>query len=201
MSDVRKTNELIERLAEYFGSDTLPRDLQDLVDRDPEAARLWTECQSMSAVVGDADPGDNFSDVELAEATARVEGRIEERPQIVALPYSWMKVMTRIAAAVLLVAVSYTSYEVGRLGVDATTDYDGMTASMEEYGWSDLYSVPEDADPSDSTMYSLDDDMVGVLLEEYTSKVYFRAGEQLLGDLTEQELEYLEENLTVGDIL
>jgi hypothetical protein len=54
---------------------------------------------------------------------------------------------------------------------------------------------------SDEELEMVGDDMFELLIEDYGRDVYFDAGERLLDDLTNEELQYLEENFDVNEVL
>ena len=47
----------------------------------------------------------------------------------------------------------------------------------------------------------MDDNMVSVLIDEYSAGARIGADEALLGDITADEMQYLMENLKVGELL
>jgi len=53
----------------------------------------------------------------------------------------------------------------------------------------------------DSDVYSIDEAYLHVVVSDYISIYGFNTSDQLLGDLSAEELEYLKNNLKVGDIL
>ena len=60
------------------------------------------------------------------------------------------------------------------------------------------YYLADDGDDEDETM---NDEYIELLLYDYTQNNGFNSGELLLGDLTQDEFDYLENNLDMGDIL
>ncbi len=101
--------------------------------------------------------------------------------------------MLRVAAVLLVVGLSYSSY---RLGVEsnsgpnldtlqtADADVNRLTVLLE-------YDIDEE----------MDEDLIGILIGDYCTDASYEATATLLDDITEEELEYLTENLEVGELL
>ena len=60
------------------------------------------------------------------------------------------------------------------------------------------YYLVDNGDEEDETM---NDEYIELLLYDYTQNNGFNSGELLLGDLTQDEFDYLENNFDLGDIL
>ncbi len=176
-------NQVREQLELFFGSGELPEDIrQHLVSC--EACRSHQEeLRQLSERLGeDADFEPSESDIE--RAVAGIESRIEasETPSII--PVSWLRQLSRVAAAVLIVGASYTAYRIGQS--QAQPDVAMTTGTV----------VTTDSDSTE-----MDDYFVSILIQDFSSGGDFEAGELLLEDLTDEELEYLTEHMTVGDLL
>ena len=190
--------QLIEQLELQFSRGAISDDLRRAAEKNPEAARVLAELDALGKLMSDL-PEEAFTDAEIEDACLHVEHRLSDRPQTVIVPLTWLRTLTRVAAAVLVVAVSYGGLRFGSLTQMADTNTSTVAAVTEGSSWSDLFY---DTPMTDTlSVADLDENMVDVLIEDYTSKTYFDAPEQLLGDLTDEELKYLEETMTVGEIL
>ena len=101
--------------------------------------------------------------------------------------------MLRVAAALLVVGLSYGSYQLGlesNLSADLDTfqtedaDGDRLTA---------LFEYDEDEE--------MDEGLIGILIDDYCSDAAYEATASLLDDISEEELEYLMDNIEVGEWL
>lgn len=178
-----KCEQIKEQLDLLFGSNELPEEIEQHLESCEDCRAYHQELRRLSEKLGgDADFEPSAFDLE--KAVAGVEDRIDsqETPSIV--PVSRLRQLSRVAAVLLIVGVSYTTYLIGQKQgqepvakvVDTVLTYTADTAEMDDY-------------------------FVNMLIEDFSSDAYFGAGEMLLDDLTEEELEYLTENMTVGDLL
>jgi len=172
-----------EQLELFFGLDELPEEVERHLEGCESCRSHREELRLLSERLGeDADFEPSASDLEAT--IAGVESRIESVKRTSIVPVSWLRQLSRVAAAVLIVAVSYTTYRIGQS--QAPTEMARMTDTVEE----------ESFDSAE-----MDDYFVSILIQDFSSGGYFEAGELLLEDLTDEELEYLTEHMTVGDLL
>ena len=177
-----------EEIELAFGEPTLPRDLQVHIDGCAECRRYCAELEAMASRLR-RDSAAPFSVGELSATMASIERRVAEIPPTVIIPISRLRWITRIAAAVLVVAASMAAYRIGR--------HDGLrsTAADQTTVVSDLSAL------LDNEEESIDEHAVSVLIEDYSSRGFFGTGEGLIDDLSDEEMQYLMENLKVGELL
>ncbi len=143
-------------------------------------------------------------DSEVDMLTARVNNAIDElrpagsysfRRKVSIL--SWLRRATSVAVVVLLAGTGFLAYIEHRAAE--------KSPSLEDVGYETVLmslQKPEVvAAAAGSDYQALDDTAIDQLLYDYTSNARFSAGERLLDDLSEDELQYLEKNFNVGDIL
>jgi len=167
-----------------------------------EAAEHIARCEScrayrreLAGLVGRLGEDDNIdlSPAEIEHTVRAVEERIASKHQTKSVSLGWFRPVVRLAAAAAVVLFAWGAYEVGRMqgGTsvaqigDTTSGYNGALTSF----------LQGDVDEE------LDDGFVSVLIDQYSSDYQFGAGEALIGDISEEELEYLVENFEVGDLL
>ena len=183
-------DELQNELLLYLGQETLPSELQEQLEGDPET-RAWFEELRVAAKHMGSD--DDFAPFGLDEDrfVSSVERQIAKETERKTTwfkitditSFAWQKALPVAAAILLVLGV----YELGQWrGSSAIADRTFDTTGSE------ITPVEEEA---------LDDQMVSLLLWDYGEKADFQASEQLLNDLTDEELEYLEKNFDVGELL
>lgn len=172
-----------EQLELFFGSEDLPEEVRQHLTGCESCRKHREELLQLSerlGVDGDFEPAPG----DLERALAGVEDRINAGSKRSIVPVSWLRYMSRVAAAVLIVGVSYATYRIGQkqaqYGAVAVTDTVVTTVA-------------------DST--EMDDYFVSMLIQDFSSGSYFEAGGLLLDDLTAEELDYLTKHMTVGDLL
>jgi len=172
-----------EQLELYFGTDELPAEIEQHLQGCTSCRAHRLELQRLSEQLGvDADFEPSASDLE--RAVTGVGSRIgsDKAPSII--PVSWLRPLSRVAAAILIVGVSYTTYLLGRKQAQYPT-----------------VATVDTVQTATSDSAEMDDEFVSMLINDLSSDGYFDAGELLMNDLTDEEMEYLKENMTVGDIL
>ena len=193
--------DVIELLVTGFGFDDLPAELRQHIDQCPDCMALQQELQSIHRKVEQSSEFD-FTDAEIENAVAGVEKRLDADivSTITAKQNSsqfttfanWLRPMARIAAVVLFVAATYGAYRVGQLQVGTSPGIDSLVVSGDGI---------DESDWLDSNTEYMDDAMISTLIDDFSDHGYFEAGEAILDDLTDEEMEYLIENFDVGDIL
>jgi hypothetical protein len=173
-----------EQLELLFGQDELPEEVERHLEGCDACRSHLRELQRLSQQLG-ADTDFEPSPDDLLRAVAGVEERIKPEEATSIVSVSWLRSLTRVAAAVLIVGMAYTSYMIGRnqagQPAEIITDTVVTTASADSLEMEDYF--------------------VSMLIEDYSSDASFEASSMLLDDITEEEMEYLTENLTVGDLL
>ena len=189
MMNCEQAREIIEL---HFGHDELPVGLQDHLAECDSCRTYRGEMMSLSDGLG-SDSDTPFSAKDFDRAAAGVAAKIDRRPAVVSYSTKWLRPMLRVAAALVVVGLSYGSYRLGQesiFGADLDThqtadaEVDRLTTLLE-------YDVDEE----------MDEGLIGILIDDYCSAVSYEATASLLDDISEEELEYLMENLEVGELL
>ena len=178
-----KCEKIKEQLDLLFGSDELPEEIQQHLESCEDCRAYHQELRRLSEKLG-GDSDFEPSTFDLEKAVAGVGHRIDSQKTPSITPVSWLRQLSRVAAAVLIVGVSYTTYLIGQ-----------------KQGQEPVARVVDTVLANTADTVEMDDYFVNMLIEDISSDSYFGAGELLLDDLTEEELEYLTENMTVGDLL
>ena len=189
MINCEKAYELIQL---HFGYDELPEDLLDHLAKCDSCRTYYDEMMSLAGDFG-SDVDLPFTAEDIDRAVAVVEGRIDRQPTVVFSPAKWLRPILRVAAVLMVVGLSYSSYQLGlesnfNAGLDTLQTADAEVdrlAILLEY----------DADEE------IDEGMIGILIDDYCSVISYEATASLLDDISEEELEYLTENLEVGELL
>ena len=176
----------------HFGSDELPEDLLVHLAECDSCRTYYDEMMSLAGDFG-SDVDLPFTAEDIDRAVAGVEDRIDRQPTVVFSPAKWLRPILRVAAVLMVVGLSYSSYQLGlksNLGDSLDTlqtvdgEVDRLTALLE-------YDVDEE----------MDEGLIGILIDDYCSVISYEATASLLDDISEEELEYLTENLEVGELL
>lgn len=180
--------EFQDRLLEQFGERILPTDLAKHVESCAECGKVWADLHTLTGEVGDN--ASFYPAPQEAELVAEVVDReIRVATQVTDVrPLRWHTYAT-VAAALVLVTATAMVWRLtdGRLTVSNSADTT-----------TNVVDTTTDWTNTDSEMPST---TVSALLEEYTGRSSFSAGEELLGDLTDEEAAYLEAELKRGDLL
>jgi len=178
-----KCEQVKEQLELFFGNDEFPEDIERHLQGCETCRKHREELQRLSEKLGvDADFEPSRSDLE--RAIAGVGSRIGSNQAPSIIPVSWLRPLSRVAAAILIVGVSYTTYLIGRKQAQYPT-----------------VATVDTVQTATSDSAEMDDEFVSMLINDLSSNGYFDAGELLLNDLTDEEMDYLKENMTVGDLL
>lgn len=177
-----------EEIELAFGEPSLPAELQAHIESCAECRRYGAELEVLAARLR-RESADRFPVSRLGATATEVERRIAEIPPTVIIPLSRLRWITRVAAAVLVVAASMAAYRIGR--------YDGLrTAASEQTTLASGLSAATDTEEE-----SIDERAVSVLIEDYSARGFFGASEALIDDLSDEEWQYLMDNLKVGELL
>ena len=188
-------NEVREILDLSFGNDRLPAELLAHLQDCPDCAAFHAELIDLEIEMGD-DTVSPFTPSELERAALAVDAKIQPNTTVTVLPHRWMQPMMRVAAAVVLVAASLVAYQAGRHGTTTDTATATATTSQqsEEYGaLSTLWASDLEA--------NMDENLISQLIDDYAQDSYWGAGDDLVGDITEEEYQYLMEDFEVGELL
>ncbi len=189
MMNCEQAREIIEL---HFGGDQIPGDLQAHLTECESCRAYYDEMTALARGLG-SDIDSPFSAEDFDRATAGAVDRIDRQPVIELRPAGWLRPMLRVAAVLLVVGMSYSSYRMGvesNLGAaldtlqTADADIDRLTVLLE-------YDTDDE----------LDEDMISILIDDYCTDASYEATTSLLDDISEEELEYLTENFEVGELL
>ncbi len=175
-----------------FGQESLPEELQIHLAECPSCRAVWRELTGLSEKLGRDDLF--FPENSQVERSVSRVGRAIEKMERGKAP-----VVTRIkkvrylrvpvaAAAAMVVGIAIGTYMAGKTALDTgevkvASGVTGVTA---------LYDGGDE---------ELQENTVGRLIYDFTAQHSYEASEWLLDDLTEEELDFLENNLDVGDLL
>ena len=165
-----------QELLEFTGQ-PLPASLSDHLAECDECAAQWVELSSLAEMFA----GEPFelSELESERLLIRVEDEITLRTDRRSENQAFsIRYLIPVAATILLL-----------LGIQR----------MQPEDLSDVASITEVT--TDLDYYEPEESMVTELLSEFTSYGMADPSATLLGDLTEEEMAYLNDNFDVGDIL
>ncbi len=184
----------------HFGENSLPEAMTAHLEQCPACREFWNELSATAAAMPEDE--DFFpSELELNSAVAGVETRLDDltpkaadQPDdtvVVSLRERVLRALPAAAAVMLMLTVGYNSY-LSEIGVSDTAE----TASAVIFDLSDITEAS-----TQEELFAPSDEAFSALLYDFTTTASTDASEQLLDDLTAEELQYLEDNLDVGDIL
>jgi len=181
-----------DRMLLMFGQKQLPEELQSHLAECPSCRAVWEELTAVSEKLG----GDDLfrpDDLQVERLASRVDTAIEkiERdnvPVMTRIRKGWYERIPVAAAAALVLGIAIGTYMAGRTAFDTgsaeiASDITGVTG---------LYEGGDE---------ELQENTVGSLIYDFTAQHSYEASEWLLDDLTEEELDFLENNFDVGDLL
>jgi hypothetical protein len=157
--------------------------------------RQLEQMQELASRLGD-DTAFYPDESQIDRLVGQVDERISSLEAVKTTRVPWFRYVAAAAAIVLLFGV----FLMEQLSERAEFDY-------ESANWSYELLLAESEYPEAAALVlgdeqlTFDDDEIDVLLHEYSTDGHFNAGEMLLDDLSEEELQYLEENFDIGDIL
>lgn len=133
-----------------------------------------------------------FTEQEVGRAVALVDEAIAQPTRTTIVPINWMRRLTRVAAAVLIVAASWSAY---RFGLD-----EGQQLVYTSEPAATTYLASADDSYADESEY-IDEDMVDALIQSYSPGGLVGSDQYLVGDLSDEEMQYLMEHFDVGELL
>ncbi len=171
------------------GGGSLPDDIQKHVDGCAECRAFWLELTAMAGNLG-SDEDFYLDETELESSIARVEQRIDqlELNKVTDVRSAWLSYVPAAAAVVLLLGISFLAYMMGWFssGDPGIADKSSDTA---------LWGL-ENGD-----MDIIEESSIDYVMYQSATLNYAAPGTLLYEDITEEELEYLDENFDVGEIL
>jgi len=133
-----------------------------------------------------------FTEQEVGRAVALVDEAIAQHAGTTIVPVNWLRQLTRVAAAVLIVAASWTAYQFGR--------DEGRQLTYTAPSAQTTYLASTDDSYGEESDY-IDEDMVNALIQSYSPGGLVGSGQYLVDDLSDEEMQYLMENFDVGELL
>lgn len=185
-------DQIREELELSFGSEPLSDEITRHLD-ECEACRAYHEQLRRLADGLGEDQDIDLSPAEIERAVRGVEQRLGPVRTKPVTALKWLQPVVRFAAAAMIVLVAYGAYEFGRTRPSGAANESGLSADS---GYGSVTAFLQSDDVTE-----MDDNMVSVLINEYSTSAHIGADEALLGDITAEELEYLKKNLEVGELL
>lgn len=181
--------EIQEELYLCAGVETLPADMKRHLDGCPECSQVW---QELSAVLNNAGTDETYYQDRtfVTQMVTRVDTEIDllELSKETSIWSLWKTYVPVAAAVVLILGLSFTVNQ---------TDWFGSSSDQADLTSRDsLVSILNGGSAIDLT--STD---VSYLLTDFATERNQSATELLLEDLTDEEYEYLQNNLNAGEIL
>ena len=175
-----------------FGQKQLPEELQSHLAECPSCWDFWEELTGMNEKLGGDDlffPNDAQAE-QLASEVDTVIEKIERDnvPVVTRIRKGWYERVPIAAAAALVLGIAIGTYLAGRTAFDTG----GAEIASGITSVASLYEVGNE---------ELQESTVGSLIYDFTAQHSYEASEWLLNDLTEEELDFLENNFDVGDLL
>ncbi|MBN1213419.1 MAG: hypothetical protein JXA92_12680 [candidate division Zixibacteria bacterium] len=186
-----KCEEFHEEIMLYFGQAELPVELAGHIADCESCRAFYEEMKGMAAGLG---VDDDFypNELETERFLKRLNDEIDRTRPTVVSGISWYKLVGVAASVILVVGISLLGNFFKQNG--AIPESTGTNLSV-------LYDDDYQIALENSDLYELSDDQFYILGIDYTSKRTYDAAGQLIEDLSEEEMKYLEENFNVGDLL
>lgn len=184
-----------EEMFDYLGFDILPESLEKHLIECSECRIFWNELNNYSNHLGNDEDfklNDTTVDEMVLEVNAQINRLEIEKPENqekLENPVKIINYLLPIAASILiLLGISISSGYLKDSEQDIVNNFSG-----------DLYfQFGQYLEEDDEEM---DVQFVDELLNDYSTSSTSAPGEQLLNDLTDEEMEYLKTNFDAGDIL
>jgi len=186
-----KCKEFHEEIMLYFGRADLPAELAGHIAECESCRAFYEELNGMASELG-ADDEFYPNELEAEGFLKRLNDEIDRTQPAAVTSVSWYKLAGIAASVILVVGISLLGNFFNR---------NGATLEPTEINTAVLYYDEYQLALENSDLYELSDDQFYILGNDYTSKRTYDAAGQLLEDLSEEELKYLEENFDVGDLL
>ncbi|MEW5794908.1 MAG: hypothetical protein AB1772_00980 [Candidatus Zixiibacteriota bacterium] len=181
-----------EELELDFGTNQSSAEVADHL-RTCESCRAYRdELINLAPRLGD-DDNIALTFAEIEHAVRMVEGRIAPRRSYRPVFRRWLQPLVRVAAAAAIALFAYGAYELGQM---QGMSEDGVSLTSTGVTTDNLTLLL-----TGDLGTELDDDMVRVLIDEFSSSAPLGASESLLDDISEEEMKYLEEHFEIGDLL
>ncbi len=179
-----------EQIELSFGSSDFPADVLKHLQACPACRAYADELAGLVETCGQGgDPA--FSSAEIEAAVSEVENRLDTVLPPAITSINWVRRLAGVAAVLVVTGALLGGYLIGK---HRTVD---LSANVASPGESALVATTDGTDEFNE----MDDELVSVLIEDFSDGRFFGADEALLDDLSDEEMKYLEDNLTVGDML
>ena len=178
-----------DELILHIGRPELPDDIRAHLESCSDCRALWSELTSAARGLG-SDSDFYLDEADLEASVSRVDDRIDrlELGKVTDVRRAWMSYVPAMAAVVLLVGMSLIIYTAGWLNGNG-----GQTALGEQ---DSLFVTVANGDVDDFSESEYE-----YILHQVSIDSRAAATGVLSGDITEEELEYLDQNFDVGEIL
>ena len=185
-----KCKSIQDQLAEYLGQRELPDHLAAHVASCAKCAEVWNDLKAVSDCLGsDRDFYPEPHEAELVAEVVEREIRVATHVTPIVRPHWWTKVAGVAAAAVIVIGAVSLTWRYTRHTEPVTTT--GSSIQIADT------SVYESADES----VELSSDVVQLLLQDVSAGGSGEASEQLLKDMSDEEVAYIRNSLKAGDLL
>lgn len=178
-----------QELLIFFGQQTLTDELQTHLDSCSMCQKFRKDLKSLT---GNISSEEDFylNEKAVEKMVTRIDDEIDrlEINKAVGSRTIWVSYLPAVAAMILLVGISFMAY---------MFDFFRLDKNQEAHFNKDSLLVSVD----DNSTGELNENELEYILYEFATDKYENASELLLGDFTEEELQYLEKNFDVGDIL
>ena len=176
----------------WFGQEGLPEELRDHLAQCPTCRAVWEELVVVSKRLGE-DGLFHINDIQVERLASQVDTFLEKHEQdtvgvVTRIQKIWHAYAPVTAAAALVLGIAIGIYVAGKPAFESTV----TGIPLDEASVVGLYEKNDE---------ELNEGAVGALIYDFTTQHSYEASGWLLEDLTEEELEYLENNFNVRDLL
>lgn len=178
-----------DELLTLVGTDGVPRDIREHLDTCVGCRAFWFELSGLSASIG-SDEDFYLSGAELESAVNGVDARLDrlEIKKVTDVRSVWYPYVPAAAAVVLLLGISIVAYLLGWF--PSGNNQAGVTTP--DFDWVSFENGDTDI---------IDNDNIDYVMYQSAACNYTASRDLMYDDLSEEELEYLDENFDVGEML
>lgn len=184
-----KCEKVQDELLLYFGRQELPEQLREHLSGCAECERFWLAAASVAQSL-DRDEDFYADESEVEGLVARVDNAIDniELGKFSRTASIWKTYLPVAAVVALMIGISLIVFLLGSFGSERS--------QMASDGDDSLLVLYEEG-----TSAELNEEDMRALLYDFATEQHESASEQLIDDLTEEEYEYLQKSLDIGEIL
>lgn len=176
-----------EELELLVGQAELPDEIARHLGGCAECRLYWEELSVAAEHIGEAELF-GLSDEESLELTGNIERAITPQEKTTVTSLRWLRYAAAAAVVTLSVGIGYYELRDG-VAPDIAIPSDSARGAFTEFP------------PVTPDTIQLSSEEIEQVMREYTYDMTITADEQLLESLSDDDLNYLEENLDVGDLL